>query len=236
MLSSTPGTSHLFATTMRGRQGKFVGIKGQLTIDDAVILHRIATLVAARHVHDMENEGRALDMAKELMTQTATLMGAFDQAGDIRHDEVVFVAFDHAQVGDQRGEGIIRNLGTSGTHTRDKGALARRRHADQSRVRHELHFKLDPAILCRLAKLGESGGTTRRGDEVDVAATSDAAVGHGDALAVVRQVGDDVSRFLRIFEILAHDRSHGHLEDKVLAAGAVHAASFAVRAARCALK
>ena len=63
-----------------GAAGKFVGIKGQLTIDDAVILDRIATLVAARHVHDMENEGRALDMAKELMTQAATLMGAFDQA------------------------------------------------------------------------------------------------------------------------------------------------------------
>ena len=70
-----------------------------------------------------------------------------------------------------------------------------------------------------------------RRHEVDVAAAAHAALGHGDAFAVVREVGDELAHFLRFFEILVDDRAHRHLEHKVLAGGSVHARALAVRAA-----
>ena len=66
---------------------------------------------------------------------------------------------------------------------------------------------------------------------MDVAAAAHAALGHGDAFAVVREVGDELAHFLRFFEILVDDRAHRHLEHKVLAGGSVHARALAVRAA-----
>ena len=64
-----------------------------------------------------------------------------------------------------------------------------------------------------------------------VSAAADAAERHGDALAVVREVGDELARFLRFLEVLVDHRAHGHLQDHVLAVGAAHARALAVRAA-----
>ena len=64
-----------------------------------------------------------------------------------------------------------------------------------------------------------------------VSTAADAAERHGDALAVMREVGDELARFLRFLEVLVDHRAHGHLQDHVLAVGAAHARALAVRAA-----
>ena len=39
----------------------------ELTVDDAVILNRVAILKTARHVDDMHDQGRTLNVAQELV-------------------------------------------------------------------------------------------------------------------------------------------------------------------------
>ena len=109
--------------------------------------------------------------------------------------------------------------------------LPGRGHAHKRRVGHELHLKLNPALLRRLAQLGERRRTARGGDEVDIAAAAHAAVCHGDALAVVGEVGHELAGFLGFLEVFVDHGAHRHLEHQVGARGAVHATALAVRAA-----
>ena len=46
---------------------KFGTILLELTVDDAIVLNRITILKPARHVNDMHDQSRALNMAQELM-------------------------------------------------------------------------------------------------------------------------------------------------------------------------
>ena len=66
---------------------------------------------------------------------------------------------------------------------------------------------------------------------MDVAAAAHAAVSHGDALAVVSEVGHELAGFLGFLEVFVDHGAHRHLEYQVGARGAVHAAALAVRAA-----
>ncbi len=66
---------------------------------------------------------------------------------------------------------------------------------------------------------------------MDVAATAHAAVSHGDALAVVSEVGHKLAGFLGFLEVFVDHGAHRHLEHQVGARGAVHATALAVRAA-----
>ena len=179
----------------------------------------------------MHDKRGALDVAKELVPKPAPLVRALDKAGDVGADEAQVTARRHAQIRDKRRERVVADLRSCRRDLRDERGLPRRRHAHKRRVGHELHLKLDPLLLRRLAQLGERGGAARGRDEVHVSAAADAAERHGDALAVVRKVGDKLARFLRFLEVLVDHRAHGHLQDHVLAVGAAHARALAVRAA-----
>ena len=210
---------------------QLVGVERQFVVDDLVIIERVAALPVAREVDHVHDERRALDMAKELMPQAAPLVRALDKAGDVGHDEAQVARTSHAQVGHERGERVIGDLRACRRDLRDKRAFAGRGHAHKRRVGHKLHLKLDPALLRRLAQLGERRCAARGGDEVDVAATAHAAVGDGDALAVVGKVGHKLAGFLGFLEILVDHGAHRHLEHQVGARGAMHAAALAVSAA-----
>ena len=53
---------------------QFIGVHRKLVVDDAVIFHRIAAFIAARHIDDMHDERGALDMAQEFMAQALALV------------------------------------------------------------------------------------------------------------------------------------------------------------------
>lgn len=160
---------------------QFIGVHRKLVVDDAVIFHRVAALIAARHVNDMHDECSALDMAQEFMAQALALVSAFDKARNISHDEVVLVALHNAQIRNKRGERIIGDFGARGAHAGDERAFARGRHANERGVGHELHLELDPAFLRGFAQLSERGSAARGGHEMDVAATAMAAFRDDDA-------------------------------------------------------
>ncbi len=199
-------------------------------VDDLVVLDRVAVLEATGEVDDVQQQCRALDVAQELVAQALALCGALDEAGDVCHDEGAVVAVDHAQVGHQGGKGIVRDLGARSAHAGDEARLAHGGHADERGVCHKLHLELDPALVCRLAQLGEGRGAARRSDEVRVAAAAVSTLEGADALAVVGEVRDLLDG-VHVLVQQADDRAHGHLEDEVLAMGAVTARTLAMRAA-----
>ena len=64
-----------------------------------------------------------------------------------------------------------------------------------------------------------------------VSAASASARGNRDVFAIMRKIGDVVKRLLRLRIELAHDCTHGHLQDQILTALAVAARPLTVRAA-----
>ena len=166
------------------------------------------------------------------MAEALALARALDEAGHVCRDEGLAArGARDAQVGHERGEGVVGHLGACRGDAGDDGALAHGGHAHQGRVGHELHLEFDPVLERGLALLGKGRGATDRGDEVDVAATAGTARGDDDALAGLREIGNLVHGRLRLRVELAHDGAQGHLEDEVLAIPAVTTRTLAVRAA-----
>ena len=203
----------------------------ELAIDDAIVLDRIAILKAARHIDDMHDQGRALDVTQELMAQALALARALNEAGNVGNDIGVLAGAHHAEVGHERGKRVVGDLGAGGTHARDERGLAHRREAHECGIGHELHLELNPVLLGRLAQLSEGGRAAHRRHKVRIAQTAGATGRHDDALAIVHQVGNLEHRGLRLGIELAHHGTHGDFQNEVLTALAVAAGALAVRAA-----
>ena len=209
-------------------------IGGELGVDGVVVVDDVTALVPAGHVDHVHDERRALDVAEELVPEPMPLARALDEAGDVSGDEgsAALGACD-AEVRDERREGIVGDLRPRRADSRDDGALAHRRHADEGGIGHELHLELDPVLEGGLALLGEGRSPAHGGDEVDVAATSDAAGGDDNALARLGEVGDFVQGGLRLGVELAHDGAERNPEHEVLTVLAVATGSLTVRALLC---
>ena len=92
----------------------------ELAVDDAIVLDRIAILKTTRHIDDVHDECRALDVAQELMAQALALARTLDEAGDVGNDIGVLAGTHHAQIGHERGKRVVSNLGAGGTHARNE--------------------------------------------------------------------------------------------------------------------
>ena len=160
----------------------------ELTVDDAVILNRVAILKTTRHVNDMHDQGRALDVAQELMAQTLALARTLDQTRNVGNDVRILTGTHHAEVRHECGKRIVGDLGTGGTHARDKRGLAHRGEAHECGIGHKLHLKLNPVLLGRFAQLSERGRAAHRRHKVRIAQATGTAGRHDNALAVVHQV------------------------------------------------
>ena len=203
----------------------------ELTVDDAVILNRVAILKTARHVDDMHDQGRTLDVAQELVAQALALARALDQTRNVGNDVRILTGTHHAEVRHERGKRIVGDLGTGGTHARDERRLTHRGKAHERGIGHKLHLKLNPVLLGRFAQLCERGRAAHRRHKVRVAQATGTAGRHDNALAIVHQVGNLEHRGLRLGVELAHHGAHGNLQDQVLAALTVTTGTLPVRAA-----
>ena len=92
----------------------------ELAVDDAIVLDRIAILKATRHIDDVHDECRTLNVAQELVTQALALARALDETGDVGNDVRIFAGTHHAEVRHERGKRVVGDLGTGGTHARDE--------------------------------------------------------------------------------------------------------------------
>src|SRR5690606_16075258 len=95
-----------------------------------------------------------LDVLQELQAESPTLVCSLDDAWDVCHHERARAREpDHAEVRFQRREGIVGDLGTSGTDYRQQGAFSRVRFADQADVGDQLEHQFNPALLTSAAGL-----------------------------------------------------------------------------------
>ena len=210
--------------------GKVGCIAAELIVDDAVILEGIAALIAARDIDNVQDQSRALDMTQELMAQALALGRALNETRNVGNDIGILAGAHHAEIGHERGERVVGYLGAGGAHAGDERGLTDARETHEGCIGHELHLKLDPVLDGGLALLSERRSTARGSHEVRVAQTTGTTGGHHDALPIVGEVGQIVGGLHRRGIELADDGAHRHLEDKVLAVGAVFARALAVRA------
>ena len=111
----------------------------ELAADDLEFLDRIPAGGLA-HVDDVEQHLGAFDVSQEAMAETLALVRALDQAGHVGHHEAAVVAErDHAQVGHERGEGVVGDLRLGRRDTRNQRRLAHVRVADDAHVGEQLH-------------------------------------------------------------------------------------------------
>ena len=202
-----------------------IAIGDQLIADMLEILNRIAAF-AARNIHHMHQQARALHVAQETDAQPHAFARALHQTGNIRHDEIHAVLAANTQIRGQRSEVIVRNLRPGRRHDGENRALADIRIADKTDVRNALEFQFKLGHFALLPRLGEIRRLAGRRGEMRVAPAAAAAVKQHMALTGLVHVGHQTT-----VRDQPHRRAHRHLDDKLfgaLAAAQGRRAVFAV--------
>ena len=124
-------------------------------------------------------------------------------------DELVVAEAHDAEVGLERGERVVGDLGLRRAHRRDQRGLPGVREPDERGVGQQLHLEPQPVLLAVLALLGEAGRAPRVREEPGVAAAAPAAAGGEVAVAVAHEVGEQLA------VAGLHLRALGHRHDEV---------------------
>ncbi len=110
----------------------------------------------------MQQRARPLDMPQETVANTPALVRAFDEARNVGHDDLDAVDADDAQIGDQRRERVVGNLGSCVRRGRQKRRLAGVRHAQKADVGNQFESQPDrplhPLLTGVCAARGLIGG------------------------------------------------------------------------------
>ena len=93
---------------------------GEFVLDDAQVRERLASWLPGGAVDDMDDGLAALDVTKKIVAETASLAGALDETGHISDGERGLAGHHDAQVRDQRGEGVVGDLGLGCRDRRDQ--------------------------------------------------------------------------------------------------------------------
>ena len=159
------------------------------------------------------------------MTEALALAGALDEAGDVGDHVLVAVGGAHdAEMGLERGERVVGDLGLGGRDAADQRRLAHVGEPDQRHVGQQLELEAQPPLLADLALLGERRGPAAVGQELGVAAAAPPALGGDVAVAGRHEVGEHGAL------AVAHHGPLGHGDEHVGAARAVAALAHAVGA------
>ena len=165
-------------------------------------------------------------MAEESVSQPVAVARPFDQAGQVGDDElVVVVDLDHAEIGLEGGERVVGDLRLRPGDHRDERALACGGEPDEGHVGQELELEAKPLVFTRLTLLGERRCPPSIRQEPGVALPPLAAGCAEPAVAVARQVDEDLTGL--VVEDHGADRDP---HDLVRAALAVSFRSLAVGA------
>ena len=186
--------------------GQFAAIGLQLADNGAIILgHRLG-----RAIDQMQQHGAALHMAKEHIAQPPAFMRAFDQTRNIGDDKFSIVHAHDAQIGVQRGKGIIRDLGPRIGRGGEKGRFARIGQTQQTGIGDQLQPQPQRALHARLTRIGAAWGLVGGGLEMQVAEAAIAAARQNDPLAHFGQVRDD-GLFVFVKDLGADGNAQHHI-------------------------
>ena len=116
------------------------GILRQLGVDGVEVRNGVAPL-AARNVHDMNEQAAAVDVAQEVVAEARTVRRALDDAGNVRHHEAhALVDIHDAEVGEERGEVVVGDLRPRLGNDREQRRFADVGEADEAHVREQLEL------------------------------------------------------------------------------------------------
>ena len=181
----------------------------------------------------MDEQSAAVDVAEEVVTQPRALAGALYDAGDVgQHEALPLADVHHAEVGEQRGEVVVRYLGVGVGHHAEQGALAHVREAHQADVGQELQLQEHGVLLAGQAGLCKARGLARGGGEALVAPAA-ASAAAGDEVAAGAHVVHDGAGVRVADDRSGRDAQHNALA--VLARAALGAAGSAVAGGELAL-
>ena len=135
---------------------------GELAGDDIEIVDRVAVGGVAG-VNQVSKQASALDVAQEARAQSDAGVRAFDQAGEVGNDKgaagsapLAGVGGDDAEVGFERGEGIVGDFGTGSGDARDERGLANVGETDQADVGEQLELEAQMALFAVAAATSTS--------------------------------------------------------------------------------
>ena len=174
---------------------------------------------------------RPLEVAEKAQAKAVPVASPFDQTWHVgKHEAPLVVEPDDAEVGGERGERVVGDLGARGRHAGDEGRLADVGKPYQTDIREEFEREAQPVLLTRAARFGAARRPVRRRREPFVAASSAAASGDEQAAVGRGQIREP-------YELLVvqpiHDRPDRDVERQVRAVAAGAARSFTMRAAAC---
>ena len=124
----------------------------------------------------------------------APSLRAFDQAGNVGQHEVALVDADDAEIGMERGEGIVGDLRLGGRDGGEEGRLAGIGQADEAGIGDQLQPQPDPLSCAVQAGIGVARRLVGRGLEMGIAEAAIAACASTNALADFGEVGRSASR------------------------------------------
>jgi hypothetical protein len=182
----------------------------ELRLDGLEVGDRVPAGLEGRAVQHVHQRGAALDVAQELQAQALALGGARDQPGDVGHGVAHVPGLDHAEVGHERREGVVGDLGPGGADGRDQARLPGGGVPHQGHVGDGLELQHDVPGVPGRAQQGEAGGLALDRGQRRVAQAALAAGGRDELRTLAHEVGQDVA-------VLVLD--HGavrHGEDEVL--------------------
>ncbi len=95
-------------------------------------------------------------MTQEAIAEARAFVRAFDQTGNVDHDERRFVRHaNHAELRFDGRKRVIRNLGARRRHRRQERRLPGVRHADDAAIGQQAQLETHVAALSRFAALGK---------------------------------------------------------------------------------
>src|SRR5438552_5846925 len=196
-------------------QGRAEGF--QFAIDDLERTDGIVGVGIAR-VYEMNEEPRALDVPEETDAEARAQVRAFDQAGKISNDKSASelravptgaaVGIDDAEVGFERGERIVRNLGARGGNHGNQRRLADVGKTNQANIGEKFQFQAKIALFAWESVFVFARGLVPRLGKMLIAAST--APSMGDQYALARR-GEISNR--RTALIVKGKRADGPLQD-----------------------
>ena len=174
-----------------------------------------------------EQQRVALDVAQEAQTKSLSLTCAFNDAGDVSHDERLSVAVRHdAEVRLECGERIVGDFGLSGRNRRKECRLARIGEAYKAYIGKQFQLQCNGHFAHGFTGLCKAGGLSCGCGEVHVAKTSAAAFQQYHLLPVLHYIAEEFACLG-----VVSDSSAGHINNLVLSCSSgalVYAAALTV--------
>ena len=163
----------------------------------------------------MREHGGAFDVPQEVESESFAFRCPGNEPRHVGDGEGIVPHVDHAQVGLERGEGIVGDFRFCRRQHRDQGGFARRGESHQANIGHGFQFQDDIVFFPRFAFKRKTRGFAGPAGQGGVAEAAAPSGGDDEAHAGGGQVGEGFPCFVQ------HNGASGDAHHEVFAARAV---------------